>query len=230
MLSLQEIQKYYAMHFENKVFRYRLKGGQIIDLRFYAQSFCHLLGIQHIMHHDRNFTGLRGYQKIACGDMTLSSLRQRDARQYQRMKRRIMTFVKVHDALCQGDIYKFYLMRQPRSKIRADFILYWMDDDSKLYHNLFLAKEKSLLQERKSDHAYSALSYVVLTEKDDYRMYIDHQEYKEILAFEVLPLPDDNCAIPQADQLAHDLKDVRAGRHLSRPYKDTKELFRGLEI
>ena len=44
MLSLQEIQKYYAENLENKIFRYQLRSGQVIDLRFYAQSFCHLLG------------------------------------------------------------------------------------------------------------------------------------------------------------------------------------------
>lgn len=40
------------------------------------------------------------------------------------------------------------------------------------------------------DNIYSALSYVVMTDKDDYSMYIDHQEYKEIVAFEVVTLPD----------------------------------------
>lgn len=31
-------------------------------------------------------------------------------------------------------------------------------------------------------------------------------------------------------QIENDLEDVRAGRHLSRPYKDTKELFEELGI
>jgi hypothetical protein len=190
MLSLQEIQEYYATHLENRIFRYTLKGGQVIELRFYAQSFCHLLGIQHIMHHDRSFIGLRGYQKIASGELTIASLRQRDARQYRIMKKRITEFIKVSEVLSKGNLYKFYLMRQPRSKIRADFVLYWQNDGGNIYHNLFLAKEKSLLQERYADNIYSALSYVVMTDKDDYSMYIDHQEYKEIVAFEVVTLPD----------------------------------------
>ena len=126
MLSLQEIQEYYAAHLENRIFRYTLKGGQVSELRFYAQSFCHLLGIQHIMHHD--FIGLRGYQKIASGELTIASLRQRDARQYRIMKKRITEFIKVSEVLSKGNLYKFYLMRQPRSKIRADFVLYWQND------------------------------------------------------------------------------------------------------
>lgn len=186
MLSLQEIQKYYAENLENKIFRYQLRSGQVIDLRFYAQSFCHLLGIHHIMHQDRNFTGLRGYQKIANGEMTLATLRQRDRQQYRMMKRRMMPLVRLIEVLGKGDLYKFYLMRQLRSKIRADFVLYWKEETNELYHNLFLAKEKSLLQNRQNDNAYSALSYIVLTGKDDYDMYIDHQEYKKIVAFEIL--------------------------------------------
>lgn len=161
MLSLQEIQTYYQERLENKVFRYHLKNGQVIDLRFYAQSFCHLLGIQHIMHRDRNFIGLRGYQKIMSGEMTLASLRKRDERQYQRMKRRILSFIKVCNVLCHGDLYRFYLMRQPKSQIRADFVLYWKEKDTSLYHNLFLAKERSLLPERQNDNAFSALCLIL---------------------------------------------------------------------
>ena len=129
---------------------------------------------------------------------------------------------KVSEVLCRGDLYKFYLMRQPKSHIRADFLLYWKDDEDNLYHNLFLSKERSLLPERQNGNGYSALSYVVLTDKDDYDMYIRQQEYKEIVAFEIVDA--------SKQQLKNDLKDVRSGRNLSHPYDNTKQLFDDLEI
>ena len=187
MLSLQEIQDHYANNLENKIFRYILQGGQIIDLRFYQQSFCHLLGIQHIMHQNRDYIGLRGYQKIQRGELTLSSLRKRDAKQYRQMSRRIQGLTKICEMLLRGKMYRFYLMRQPHTRVNADFVLYWRDEVD-LYHNLFMAKEKSLFSKRQMDHAYSAISYIVMTEKDDHDMYIERQEFKRIINFEILPV------------------------------------------
>ena len=185
MFSLQEIQQYYATNLENKTFRYTLRGGQILELRFYQQSLCHLLGIQHIMHHNKKFIGLSGYQKIQAGTLTLDTLRKRDALQYKQMYHRMQELHKLGEVLQRGAMYRFYILRQPRTKIKADYLLYWCNAEQ-LYHNLFLAKEKSLLPARQTDNSYSAISYVVMTEKDNHDMYIEQQEYKQILKFEVI--------------------------------------------
>lgn len=48
-ISLQEIQKFYAEKLENRIFQYTLRGGQVIELAFYKENLCHLLGIQHVI-------------------------------------------------------------------------------------------------------------------------------------------------------------------------------------
>ncbi|SFA96142.1 hypothetical protein SAMN05216587_104227 [Selenomonas ruminantium] len=48
MKDLQDLQQYYEQTLCDKVFRYSLANGTLIDVIFYREAFCHLLGIQHI--------------------------------------------------------------------------------------------------------------------------------------------------------------------------------------
>jgi hypothetical protein len=60
--------------------------------------------------------------------------------------------------------------------------------ESKLYSNLFLARERSLLSDAKKSNAYTAISYTVMKEKDDHDMYIRNQEYKEVEKFQIIKI------------------------------------------
>ena len=54
-ISLQEIQKFYAEKLENRIFQYTLRGGQVIELAFYKENLCHLLGIQHVISGNKEY-------------------------------------------------------------------------------------------------------------------------------------------------------------------------------
>ena len=183
-LSLREIQEFYAVHLENRIFQYTLRGGQVIELVFHPENLCHLLGIQHIIPRNKEDIGLRGYRKIQSGVLNLALLKKHDAVQYKRMRKRIVQFMRVADLLLNGSIYKFYFMRQKESQIRADYIVYWHDEEQKNYKNLFLAQERVSIKH--SNHTYTAISYTVLHEKEDYDRYIRSQEYKEVDSFQII--------------------------------------------
>lgn len=61
-----------------------------------------------------------------------------------------------------------------------------------------------------------------MTSKDSDNKGVNHQELKEIPSFEILETPK--------HRLENDLKDVRVGRHLSKAYTNTKELYDDLGI
>jgi len=185
-ISLQEIQQFYIDNLENRIFRYKLRGGQVIDLAFHKENLCHLLGIQHIFPKNKEFVGIRGYKKIQDGTLTIATMRKYNATQYRQMRNRIEKFMEVAHLLVSGSIYKFYFMRQKESNIRADFIIYWHNEEHGLYSNLFLAKECSLILADKDDRAYIAISYTVMKEKDDHDKYIRDKEYKEVEAFQII--------------------------------------------
>ena len=194
-ISLQEIQQFYIDNLENRIFRYKLRGGQVIDLAFHKENLCHLLGIQHIFPKNKEFVGIRGYKKIQDGTLTIATMRKYNATQYRQMRNRIEKFMEVAHLLVSGSIYKFYFMRQKESNIRADFIIYWHNEEHGLYSKLFLAKECSLILADKDDRAYIAISYTFMKEKDDHDKYIRDKEYKEVEAFQIItstrcpPLP-----------------------------------------
>ena len=68
-------------------------------------------------------TGIGTFEGLN-GEMTLATLRQRDRQQYRMMKRRMMSLVRLIEVLGKGDLYKFYLMRQLRSKMVQSFFLW----------------------------------------------------------------------------------------------------------
>ena len=46
-MNLDQLQKYYCENLENRVFRFQLPN-RVVDVIFYREMLCHLLGIQHI--------------------------------------------------------------------------------------------------------------------------------------------------------------------------------------
>ena len=185
-ISLQDMQQFYKDNLENRIFRYMLRGGQIIELTFGKENLCHLLGIQHVFPKDREYIGIKGYRKIEDGELTVGLLRKHNLAQFKKMKYRISKFMEIANLLITGSIYRFYFLRQRESEIGADYIVYGCSEDCKMYCNLFIAKERSLLLNDKKNKAYIPLSYVVMRENDDYDKYVRNQEYKEVENFQVI--------------------------------------------
>lgn len=60
MKDLQDLQQFYEQTLCDRIFRYRLANGRVIDVIFYREAFCHLLGMQHITQ-NRSFIGKNYY-------------------------------------------------------------------------------------------------------------------------------------------------------------------------
>ena len=182
MLTLKELQGYYSSTLCDRYFAFHLATGETIKVYFYRESFCHLLGIQHITK-GRPFLGLKGYQRIQSGNITLKTLKIMDKRQYGYIRNRIRFLDHMDELLMHGDLYRFYPDRVlPPTKIHASILLF--DHELDVYLNLFLSKEQ-----RDSD-IFTPLSFIPLTEKDlRPTRYLERQEFKKILSREIIPIP-----------------------------------------
>ena len=75
MTDLQQIQKYYEQNLCDRVFQYSLTNGTVLQVIFYREALCHLLGIQHITN-NRRYIGRRGYERIRSGELTIQRLKE----------------------------------------------------------------------------------------------------------------------------------------------------------
>ena len=74
MTDLKELQGYYEQNLTDRIFRYTLANGVVIEISFYRESFCHLLGIQHVTK-NRRYIGKSGYERIYSGKLTIETLK-----------------------------------------------------------------------------------------------------------------------------------------------------------
>ena len=124
MLTLKELQDYYSSTLCDRYFAYHLATGETIKVYFYRESFCHLLGIQHITK-ERPFLGLKGYRRIQSEKITLKTLKTMDKRQYGYIRNRIRFLDHMDALLMNGNLYRFYPDRvTPSTKIHASILLF----------------------------------------------------------------------------------------------------------
>ncbi|MBE6105814.1 PBECR4 domain-containing protein [Anaerovibrio lipolyticus] len=179
MIDLQEIQQYYEQNLCDRIFRYNLANGTMIDVVFYREALCHLLGIQHITN-NRRFIGNSGYERIQSGKLTAKSLKGMNRAGFGRIKHRMEFFPFLGELMEHGDLFRFYPERAGRTRIQASFLLH-KEEQELLYLHLFLAKESA------KSNLYAPMSYVVLTERDDNpNLYIEGQEYKKVIEKDIL--------------------------------------------
>ena len=179
MTDLQAIQTYYEQHLCDRLFRYTLGNGMVIDVSFYREAFCHLLGIQHITK-NRRYIGKAGYERIQSGKLSIRQLKAMNRAGFAQIKKRIEYFSLIGHLMEHGDVFRFYPERSGNTRIQATFLIHEKERD--LYLHLFLARESP------KSNTYAPMSYIVLTERDDNPMlYIAGQEHKKVVAVDILP-------------------------------------------
>lgn len=178
--DLKELLEYYEQNLCHKIFKYELNNKINIEVSFYIEGLCHLLGIQHIYGNDKRYLGRRGYNLIKTEKLKRANLKKHNDAEYKKIKLKLQHFDEIEELLCSGTFLKFYQERvKPRTKIRADFLIY-RDKKEYLLH-LFLVKENNRTDE------YTPISFIVKSVKDDNKeQYIKNQEYKKITAFEII--------------------------------------------
>lgn len=174
-VNLQELQKKYESELCDRSFVFELENNKNIEIVFFREQFCHLLGIQYIFEHDRRFIGRQGYNKILNGDITSESLQKHNSKQFSFIKERLQNFNKIKNIVTTGELIKFYPERaKPKTKIAADFIIF-QNEEAHILH-LFLR------QERQNSNVYAPVSFVIKSLNDKSKhQFIDNQEYKKII-------------------------------------------------
>lgn len=179
-IDLQRILKTYEENLCNKVFHYEISDGKIVDVTFYREQFCHLLGLQHVYGPDRRYLGSAGYDKVKNGKLTVQMLKKHDKQAYEAIKERLVCFDDIYELMQNGSLIGFNIDKvKPKTRIQADFIIF-QDDKAHILH-LFLRKEND------KSNIYAPVSYVVKSLNDKSpKQFIENQKYKKIVNRSVL--------------------------------------------
>ena len=180
--ELKELLDIYEQQLCNRIFKYQLNNKIDIEIIFYVENFCHLLGLQHVYEKNKKYLGINGYNKIKKGHLIRNDLKKHNKEEYNKLKIKLDHFDEISGILRNGEFIKFYQYRtKPLSTIVADFIIY--QDKKEYILHLFLR------QENNKTNQYSPISFVVKSDKDDNKeQFIKNQEYKKITSFEIIGL------------------------------------------
>ena len=174
-VNLQELLKDYENSLCDRIFEYELANSQLVQVSFYREQLCHLLGLQYVFEHNRHYLGIEGFNKIKNAKITSEKLRNHNREQYNFIKERLNNFEKVKQLMSEGQFIRFYQDRtHPATKIQADFIIF-QKETAHILH-LFLRKEQ------KNKDVYAPVSFVVKSLDDkSVNQFIQNQEYKPII-------------------------------------------------
>lgn len=169
----------------NRIFRYQINNKINIEVKFYQENFCHLLGIQHIFQNNKKYLGKSGYEKIKDKSITIKALKKHNKFEYNKLELKLRCFEEIYNMLKAGKFVRFYQYRaKPYTTIVVDFIIY--QDKKEYMLHLFLRREND------STTQYSPISFVVRSANDrNYKQYVDGQEYKKITYFEIVQLENE---------------------------------------
>lgn len=116
----------------NRIFKYQLNYKIDIEIIFYFENFCHLLGLQHIYGKNKKYLGMNGYNKIKDNQLKRKDLKNHNKAAYNKIEIKINHFDGILDMLKSGDFIKFYQYRtKPLSFIVADFVI--VQDKKNIY-------------------------------------------------------------------------------------------------
>lgn len=186
--ELDEILNFYETELCNRIFKYQLNNKIDIEIIFYIENLCHLLGLQHIYKKNKKYLGRSGYDKIKNGQLKRNNLKKHNKAAYNEIEIKLNLFDEILDMLKSGKLIKFYQYRtKPLSLIAADFIIF--QDKKEYILHLFLK------QENDKTNQYVPISFIVKSSNDKSKnQYISGQEYKKITNFEIIELNKANHA------------------------------------
>lgn len=178
--ELSELLNVYESELCNRVFKYQLNNKIDIEIVFYIENFCHLLGLQHVFGKNKKYLGISGYERIKSNKLKRKDLKKHNKMEYNKLEIKLNHFDEISNMLRDGKFIKFYQYRtKPLSMIVADFVIY--QDKKEYILHLFLRQENS------NTNQYSPVSFVVKSGKDKFKeQFIVGQEYKKITKFEMI--------------------------------------------
>lgn len=183
-ISLQLLQDFYENYVIGYLYKYKLKGDIELNIRFYREDFCHLLGIHKVVPQNMKgrYVGKNGYEKIKSGELTIANLKSMNEKEFNNIKLRMSAFFFVYKLMRDADIVKFFNKRvKGNCNLRSEFILY----DEQSGYKLHLG----VLKEQPDKDKYSPETYIVKRcSKKDKNYYTDGQQYMSIISREIIPI------------------------------------------
>ena len=179
-MILKTILDEYEQTLCNKIFRYELSGKLEIDLVFYAENFCHLMGFHHVYVRDKRYLGASGYKMVQDGKLTVDILKQHNEKGFNFIKNKIENFSSIYELLTKGKITGFDTSKVICDTIiSASLVIYYKKKEVLLH--LFLRKE------RDDSNQYAPVSFIVKSLKDkNYDQFIARQRHIAIVKFEII--------------------------------------------
>ena len=173
-IDLLRLLEVYETNLCNKIFHYEVSNSIPVNVAFYREQFCHLLGIQHIYDYDKRYLGKAGYDKILDKQITVKALKRHNLAEYEKIKERLLYFNEIYDIMLNGTLIGFNPdVVNPKTIIKADFVLY--KEHEAHYLHLFLRKESV------NSNIYAPVSYGVKSFNDkEPNQFIKYQKYKKI--------------------------------------------------
>jgi hypothetical protein len=179
-LHLKSMLQNYEQTLCNKEFHYELNGKIKINLTFYIEDFCHLVGLQHVYGKDKRYLGSSGYHLIMNDVVTIDSIMKHNEKGFNFIKSKLEHFDSMRQLLSNGKVVKFSADRvNPKTIIAADFLIY--HDGKEVLLHLFMRRESD-----KTDN-FAPVSFIVISVKDkNMNQYISRQEKKTVTNFQVV--------------------------------------------
>lgn len=126
----------------NRIFVFVLSENEEFKIRFFDESACHLIGIQHVFGNDKWYLGARGCRKIDNESININRLKLHNKKGFNFIKERLEHFDEIIDILKNGELFRYMPEKvNGGTLIRAEFLMN-KNNQSYILH-LFLTKEKN---------------------------------------------------------------------------------------
>lgn len=169
--DLRTILNNYEKKLCNKLFRYELKNNHLIDLIFYVEDFCHLIGMHYVFVNDKRYLGKNGHKLVSAEQVTVDIMRNHNEKGYNYIKSKIENFDNLHELLINGEFKNFDDSKVPGDTIIVANLVVYRKNKERLLH-LFLRKRNA------NSNQYAPVSFVVRNEKErNYNSYIAKQRH-----------------------------------------------------
>ena len=179
-LNLKTILQEYEQTLCNRIFHYELGDKLKIDLIFYSENFCHLMGFHHVFVKDKRYLGASGFKMVNDEKLTVESIKQHNEKGFNFIKSKIENFGRIYELLTNGKITGFDTRKVIGDTIISASLIIYHKNKEVLLH-LFLRKE------RDDSSQYAPVSFIVKSLKDNnYNQFIARQRHIAISKFEII--------------------------------------------
>ncbi|MCM3636361.1 PBECR4 domain-containing protein [Sporosarcina luteola] len=130
---------YYEAYLAPYIYEFELENGDIIELKFNVDNFCHLIGIHKPAEKKfggnsykvYNYKGSKGYRRIKNGEITKITLKNLNKSAYKAMRDKMVYFYLIHRLL---ETPKAVFYTRPINNVKAVDIFFYEKNEKVFMH------------------------------------------------------------------------------------------------